>query len=258
MILGIYWNYKFPDLLYSYNYFIFKPGFGGPVFDPPSLNLKCNIINSHKFVDRIRELGEKYPDSAIFIKRKDNNISISIGYFYLLDYDFQIAKKIELMLSDQHISDFNIENSDEPELIRIIGTKREETEDFSKLTLFKTYALRPNSKYNHQIFEIGFECEILGYEKDNFLNELRLLALEYNIDELYYLKRDNIPKIIYLNVFFTNGRQGADLEPIKHVDIMNLEKKINNMKKRYSLKFNGNSKRVDSKRYYLLKSELKL
>jgi len=170
MILGIYWYYKFPDLLYSFRYFSFNAGTGGAASGPPSLTFNFNIVNADNFVEKIKQLGNKYPDCSIFMRRRSDNINISIGHYTLLDFDFQIAQYIEQLLDKEKISNFKFLKDHEEESVRIVGVKRESSEDLSKLKIFKTYALRPETKYNYQIFAIGFSCEILKQETNSVLN----------------------------------------------------------------------------------------
>lgn len=254
MILGIYWYYEFPDLLYSFRYFSFNAGTGGAASGPPSLTLCFNITNAANFVKRIKQLGNEYPDCSIFMTRRSDNVKISIGYYTLLDFDFQIAQYIEQLLDKEKISNYTFLKDHEEESIRIVGVKRERSEDLSKLKVFKTYALRPETKYNYQIFAIGFSCEILKHETNDFLEKLRLLTIQNNIEELYYYKGLKTVETDYLSIFFTNRRQGNDLQPLNNTNINEFENEIQDLQLRFSIRFNVSYVKTDSFRHYLLRS----
>lgn len=237
MILGVYWNYAFPEKIYKYKYFKFENFIGGFDDRPASLETTIFAFNPEKVIDEIKKLHRNHPDCYIYIARRGKKIKIGTANWELYDYDFLLFKEIDKLLSknwfvfkskeiDFSKKDFiSLKNEDEKKLypalpknenIRICHNERE--------------------KYSSVMKQISISCYVLSEQKINFLNELKRIAQSENINVFYYREYPNL-NTSYLVIGLSNGRQGLDLKQKTYVDLYNLEEKINILIKKYNITF---------------------
>lgn len=236
MILGVYWAFKFPEKIYSFDFFKYRGTKGGHAHAPSELFMNCKAENPDILIDKLNRVIIDNPFGRLFIYKKENCLSIKTGSYFLFDYDFLLTKKIEEILKGEQITDVNETDTKGGELIRIIGDKRfHESESYPKKGFFQTVGSEITN-FNSELSAIRFDCNILNSELRDFLTDLKTILTEENITLAFYI--DKIAdKRINLMMFFTNGRQGLGLKPLITTDACSLENKIENLKSKYSLEF---------------------
>jgi hypothetical protein len=80
-------------------------------------------------------------------------------------------------------------------------------------------------KYNAENSKLRLDCNLQLARKDDFIKELKKIAIEEKLDILYYYDKDFEDKT-NLMLFFTNGRQGLNLTKKKYVDTLSFENKV--------------------------------
>lgn len=236
MILGVYWAFKFPEKIYSYDFFKYRGTKGGHAHSPSELFMNCRTKNPDVLIDKLNKVIVDNPFGRLFIYKKEDCLSIATGSYFLFDYDFLLTKKIEEILKSEQITDINETETKGGELIRIVGDKRfHETDSYPKQGFFQLVGSEITD-YNSELYSIRFDCNILSSELNNFLSDLKTILNEENITLAFYI--DKIAdKRINLMMFFTNGRQGLDLNLLITTNACSLENKIENLKSKYSLEF---------------------
>ena len=235
MILGVYWAFKFPEKIYSFDYFKYQGTQGGFAHAPSEIFMNCQVDNSDDIIEKLKHLIDNYPDGLLFIYKKGKSINISTGSYTLFDFDFLLIQKVEELLKKETISNINSSDTKGGELIRIIGNRRNEFDLLPKKEIFQIVGSE-FSKHNSETSAIRFDCNVLKSDKSDFLKELEIISLEENISVIYYLEKESTNRI-NLMVFFTNGRQGLGLEPLIHVDGARFENKVKNLTNKFSLTF---------------------
>lgn len=80
-------------------------------------------------------------------------------------------------------------------------------------------------KHNAQNALLRLDCNLKLKEKNAFLQSLKVISAEENINVLFYLEKD-FGNETNLMIFFTNGRQGLNLSKKQFVDVISFENKL--------------------------------
>ena len=236
MILGVYWAFKFPEKVYSFDFFKYRGTKGGHAHSPSELFMNCKAKYPDILLDKLNRLIQDNPYGLLFIYKKEDGLSIKTGSYMLFDYDFLLVKRIEELLKKEEIYDINETDTRGGELIRIIGDKRYlENEFFPKKGFFQTVGSEITN-YNSELSAIRFDCNILNSELHDFLTDLKSILIEENFSLAFY-KNKIADKRNNLMMFLANGRQGLGLNPLIVTNACSLENKIENLKGKYSLEF---------------------
>lgn len=236
MILGVYWAFRFPDKIYSFDFFKYRGTSGGHAYSPSELYMDCKVKNADLLIDKIKDLIKNYPFGGVFVYKKGDCLKIITGSYFLFDYDFLLTHKIEEILKDEQITGVNETDTKGGELIKILGDKGfHKTDSYPKNGFFQMVGSEI-TKYNSELHSIRFDCNILSSQLHAFLTDLKIILIKEKITLAFY--KDKIAKNkTNLMMFFTNGRQGLGLNPLIVTDACSLENKIENLKSKYSLEF---------------------
>lgn len=236
MLLGIYWAFRFPERIYSFDFFKYRGTSGGHAHSPSELYMNCKVSNPDLLIEKLNRLIKDYPFGQLFIYKIGDCLKIETGSYFLFDYDFLLVKKIEELLKDEKVVDINSTDTKGGELIKIIGDKRyHESDSFPKKGFFQTVGSEITD-FNSELSAIRFDCNILNSQQHDFLTDLKEILKEENFTLAFYKDRiaENRNNLM---MFFTNGRQGLGLNHLIITNGCSLENKIENLKSKYSLEF---------------------
>lgn len=236
MVLGIYWYFGFPEGLYSYKYFKWKPGFGGHANNPAELETTVSCTNSEALIEALKALIQELPHGFIYIYQNNDQLKIGTGSFALHDFDFEMMTRAELILENyqvQVIDDFNTKDSN---LIKLCVKKNSATVQYQDLKVLKPVS-SDMKKYNAESSLLRLDVNnVLQKEKDAFLKELEKISEEENLKVLMY-KECSFEGSINLMLFFGNGRQGCNFKEKQYVDAERLENKIMALNNEFDIEY---------------------
>lgn len=224
MVLGIYWYFGFPEELYSYDYFKWKPGYGGHANNPAMLETRVTCTNPEELIQSLKSMIHKLEQGFIYIYQNDAKLKIGTGAFQMYDCDFELMKRAELILAQhqvQVIDDFNTKDS---QLIKLNVKKDLPTVQYPELKVLKPVSSNMK-KYNAETSLLRLDVNVLQKEKDAILKGLVKISDEENLNVLMY-KESSFEGSVNLMLFFGNGRQGLNFEEKQEVDAERLERKI--------------------------------
>ena len=234
MLLGVYWSFRFPTNLYSFEYFTYKGTVGGHGHSPSELSIICQTENFDEILEALDQLIDQHQDGRIFIWRDDIFIKIVIGAYELFDYDFCLAKEVEKILQTKNIAivDHVFDFKDSKNLIRLIGPGRPLTDKRSNI-IFKAVG-SSFSQYDNQLLLLRYDCNVLKSQCSKYISEVNLIAQDERINLAFYnekiVKRRN-----NLMMFFGFGRQGVNLAPLIRINEKQLEERIYELQNKYSV-----------------------
>lgn len=235
MILGVYWYFGFPEGLYSYDYFKWKPGYGGHANNPAELVTIVSCSNPEALIRDLRKLIEKLQQGFIFIYQNDQNMKIGTGSFNLHDFDFALMKQVEAILQHHEVQILDKFDKADSQLIKIHVMKDQASPPYPSLKLLKMVGSNIK-KYNAETSSLRLDCNISLKEKNAFLEELKKISEEENINVLYFSEK-HIEDTVNLMLFFSNGRQGLDFSAKQYVDAEKLENKIQALDTQFGVEF---------------------
>ncbi|WP_347216484.1 hypothetical protein [Chryseobacterium sp.] len=232
MILGVYWYFKFPDNLYHFKFFKFFEGYGGHADNPAELIVRVQVDQPDNFIRKLEELKSQFKKAFLHLNINENQFIISIGGHQLFDFDFQFALQIEDLLIREnaiildsgipfkpistktyHVEEDNFGNN-EHRFVQIVGS------DFKK--------------NNAENLSIRIDCNLPLGDKEFFINDLKSICQEENLNVFYYKDHD-FNSHCNLMLFFSNGRQEGD--SIQTVKLSSLGSKVRQLTQKYSAYF---------------------
>ena len=101
MLLGIYWYYGFPEGLYSFDFFTYRPGIGGSLGGPAELRTTVHAPNSMALLDQARAVAARYPDGYLDSYAHGALVRLQLDDWALTDYTFHLAGELEQVLRQQ-------------------------------------------------------------------------------------------------------------------------------------------------------------
>ncbi|WP_375578525.1 hypothetical protein ABWH96_16060 [Marivirga tractuosa] len=223
MVLGVYWYFGFPEGLYSYDYFKWKPGYGGHANNPAQLETTVSCPKPEALISSLKSLIHEINQGFIYIYQNVKQLKIGTGSFNLHDFDFELMKKVELILKQHQVQLINDFSTKVIQPIKL-HIKKDYSPAFPNLKLLKQVSSQMK-KYNAETSLLRLDINIPLKEKNTFLNKLKKISDEENINVLFYLEKD-VEESVNLMLFFGNGRQGHNFKEKQNVDAENLESKI--------------------------------
>ncbi len=235
MILGTYWYFNFPNDLYKFDYFKFKKGYGGHSENPAELVVTFKTEYQEEIINDLKILLDKYSDGFLFVYLEDNKLKIGTGGYQLFDYDFLIIEEVEKILKKYKIILTTNETFNNPTIKRFHNQTTQNKSIYPKKGFLQVVGsdLKKNNAENSKL---RLDCNLDFKGKNKFINELRDMVNENNIDVFFYYEKDFKEKT-NLMLFFTNGRQGLNLSNKKYIDTLSLENKIENIIKINNVNF---------------------
>ena len=233
MNLGVYWYFGFPEGLYNFEYFTFQKGNGGHTDNPAELITNVIIQNPDDLIDKIKSLIDQHKEGFLFIYRDNNRLQIVTGGYQLFDYDFLLAKEVELLLKNENAELTNNSKFETNQLVKFSGANKKDQNLPTKKYL---QVVGSNlKKANAETMSLRLDCCLNFKDKKDFINKLSEIAKSVNINVFYYYDFDFSDKS-NLMLFFTNGRQGLDLQPKQNVDLISFEEKLEKLFIEYQVK----------------------
>lgn len=236
MILGVYWSYAFPEKVYKYKFFKFFEGRGGFDDRPARLEAIISTLNADEIISLISELHTKYNECPICIYRKKNKLKIWTTKYEMFDYDFLLFKEIDKILEKKifiyNTTDFF--NDLERENIIVLSKHAVMPDTYQTGNIKILHNSR--DKHNSVLKSINIFCYLKSVVKQEFVNELKQIALSENLTFMYhfeYIKGD----LTNLNVLFSNGRQGLELKPKNETNLESFKSKLNIIFEKYNVTF---------------------
>lgn len=235
MILGTYWYFDFPTDLYKFDYFEFRKGYGGHADNPAELVATFETENQSEIIDDLKSLIYNYSDGIVFVYTEKNKIKIGTGGYQLFDYDFLIIEEVEKLLKKYKVILTKNETFNNPTIRRFFNETIQNKIIYPKKGFLQVVG-SDLKKHNAENSKLRLDCNLDIKYKDKFINEIRDIANEENIDVFFYYEKDFQEKT-NLMLFFTNGRQGLNLVNKKYIDTLSFENKIENIIMRNNVNF---------------------
>lgn len=232
MILGVYWYFKFPENLYHFKFFKFLEGYGGHADNAAELVVRIQVNHPDDFIGKLEELKSRFKSSFLHLNINENQLIITIGSHQLFDFDFQFALEIEELLVRENAI---ILDSIIPFKTLSTKTFHSEGENFgSNEHRFIQIAGSDFKKNNAENLSIRIDCNLPLTDKKFFVNDLKSICREENINVFYY-KNHDFNSHCNLMLFFTNGRQ--KMNNIQNVNLNSFGNKIRQLAKKYPFHF---------------------
>lgn len=234
MLLGVHWFSGFPDQLYKFRYFKFKPGVGGHANMPAEIEANVVVQNPAHIIEIIEKFGNHYAKSRIYMHREGNRLCIGVGGYMLTDYDFGTVKWLENLVN----SDKTLENNEAMDKSRLIivneKTAYSNSGDFPCAKNLHT-VVSNGAKHNCEVLCLRLDCHLPFYNKEEFIRTLKISALTHDIHAMYYHERE-FGDACNLSVYLTNGRQGLRQKPYLIADVHGFEIAIGPILQSYEVK----------------------
>ena len=232
MNLGVYWYFGFPEGLYNFEYFTFQKGNGGHADNPAELITNIIVQKPDDLIDKLKLLIDQHKEGFLFIYRDNNRLQIVTGGYQLFDYDFLLAKEVELLLKNDNAELTTNSKFETNQLVKLSGAnKKDQSLPTKKYLQVVGSNLR---KANAETMSLRLDCCLAIKNKGSFINKLSEIAKSVNINVFYYYDCDFSDKT-NLMLFFTNGRQGLDLQPKQEINILSFEQKIEQLFTEYQV-----------------------
>lgn len=247
MLIGVYWSFKFPKRLYSFDYFTYSGTVGGHGHSPSNLSLICRMENYDELIDELKQLIEKHQDGRIFIWRDNIYLKIVISAYELFDYDFCLAKEVEriIYLKSIDIVEYDFDFKKSKSLLRLIGSGRPLV-DKRFNTVFQVVGSK-FSQYDNQLMMLRYDCNVLKSESPKFIEEVRRIAKDEKINLAFYHER-KVSNRYNLILLFGFGRQGLNLAPLIRINEGRLENRILDLRNDFTVE-HGHYKINESDHY---------
>lgn len=223
MILGTYWFFKFPTGLYEFDYFEFLEGRGGFAGSPAELITSIITENSEKIILDLKSLIETYDEGSLFIRQEKNKLNISTGGWQLFDYDFLFITEVEKILRKENVRLAKETKLDSP--ILKLQNNNFTNKNIQPKKNFLQIVGSELKKNNAENSKFRLDCNLSKINKSHFIADLKTISKEENIRVFFYQEKDCGDKT-NLMLFFTNGRQGLNLEKKQIVNSVNFENKV--------------------------------
>lgn len=224
MILGTYWYFNFPTDLYKFNYFKFRKGYGGHADNPAELVSTFETEYPERVIEELKALVDRYPEGYLFIYQAGKKLKIGTSGYQLFDYDFLLIKEVEELLKNHKIAQLEDQTIENSTLIRIKIDTGQNKFIYPKKGFLQIVGSELKM-HNAENSKLRLDCNLNLTDKANFIAELRRISTEEIIDVFFYYDKDFQDKT-NLMLFFTNGRQGLNLNGKKYIDTLRLESKI--------------------------------
>lgn len=239
MILGTYWYFHFPAGLYEFDYFEFKNGQGGHADNPAELITNIKADNPEKIISDLKSLISKYNEGFLFIYQDGQKLTIGTGGHQLFDYDFLLISEVEKILKKEKTI-LNLNQKLENPLFIKICSDNSTTKFIYPKKAFLQLVGSNLKKHNAETASFRLDCNLEKVNRSLFINDLKKLAKEENINVLFYYDKDFDTKT-NLMIFLTNGRQGLNMTSKQFVNTSSLETYIEELLIKYNVELGHKS-----------------
>ncbi|MDP9960296.1 hypothetical protein [Chryseobacterium lathyri] len=230
MILGVYWYFKFPENVYSFQFFNFLKGFGGHVDNPAELEARVSVDHPESFIKKLEELHFRFKRMYLDIKVNENQFLISTGDYTLFDEHFQFVSEIERLLFHH-----NAVLLDLPFEMKSSRRFSPENKNFETIGhRFMQITGSDFKKNNAENLSVRIDCNLPAANKKDLINDLIRICTEENIQVFYYYGCD-FKQHSNLMFIFSNGRQMEN--SVQDVDINTFGNKVRRLEQKYPLHF---------------------
>ncbi|GAB3637355.1 hypothetical protein GCM10027422_29450 [Hymenobacter arcticus] len=216
MLLGVYWYYGFPEGLYSFDFFTFRPGLGGHADGPAELTATVQAPNPAALLAEVRAVAARYPAGYIFGKVQGPLLQLDLGDYALTDYTLHVAGELENVLRQQQAT-----RTTKPIAAGLPPLRLAEPHDPTPLYSYGNGSLQAVSagpgRYQAEVALLRLDCHLPLARQVDFLAALAALCAQVGLDVLYYFDH-KMPSGVNLMVFFGNGRQGVGGQPLRYTD----------------------------------------
>ena len=226
IVAGVYWYYGFPENLYSYRFFKFRRGHGGHADNPADLVANIICENADEVIAQLKQLIELRSCGFLQICRSGNEVQISTGGYHVFDYDFELIKSVESILSNNGGQNNPSPLYNNAERFQFVGTQLLPIH-FPTPKFIQVVSSEPK-KNNAEVQLLRIDCHMDISRKSEFINALRDRLVQSAISVFYYYESSN-GSIANLMLFVTNGRQGVAFASIQYVDLAKLETDIHSV-----------------------------
>ncbi|MGI4870303.1 MAG: hypothetical protein ACRYFX_03885 [Janthinobacterium lividum] len=223
MTLGVYWYFGFPEGLYHFRYFTFSPGLGGHADGPAELTARVTVPDLARFTQALMALLAQHPGVYLFGYQRQHELQIITGGYHLYDYDFGLIGKVDALLQAADAQAGATAVFTEAERIVWAPMPAAET-GYSSRGLLQLGGSGQH-KHHAETSALRLDCHLPTTRQPQFISTLRELAQAANLHVFFYYFHQ-LKTETNLMLFFTNGRQGIDLQPKQDVDIQRFEQEV--------------------------------
>ena len=215
MLLGVYWYYGFPEGLYHFDFFTFRPDLGGHADRPAELTATVRTTDPAALLDQVRAVAARYPDGYLLAYTHGPMVRLTLGDYALTDYTFHLAGELEQVLRQQATLTTKPLPADTP-LLRL-AEPQDPTPPYSYGDGLVQAVSSGPGKHQAEVALRRLDCHLSLPQKTDFLAALDALCGQFSLDILYYFDR-KIASQLNLMMFFGNGRQGVGGRPLRYTD----------------------------------------
>jgi hypothetical protein len=216
MLLGVYWYYGFPESLYHFDFFTFRPGRGGHADGPAELTTTVQVPDPAALLGQVRAVAARYPEGYVFGRAHGHLLHLDLGDYALTDYTLHVAEELEKVLHRQQaVPTTEPLPADTPRLR--LAEPHDPTPPYSYGDgALQAVSSRPG-KHQSQVALLRLDCHLPLARQADFLAALGVLCEQFGLDVLYYFDHKVLPHT-NLMLFFGNGRQGVRGQPLRYTD----------------------------------------
>lgn len=216
MLLGVYWYYGFPDDLYQFDFFTFRPGLGGHADAPAELATTVLAPDPAALLAAVQAVATRYPDGYLFGQAHGACLRLELGDYGLTDYTFHVAGELEQVLRQQHATLAPEPLPPDTPLLRL-ATPQDPYPPYAwEDGLVQAVSAKPGP-HRAEVALLRLDCHLPTARQASFLHDLDQLSAQFGLDVLYYFDR-KLAAAVNLMVFFGNGRQGIGGSPLRYTD----------------------------------------
>lgn len=218
MLLGVYWYYGFPESLYHFDFFSYRPGIGGSSGGPAELRATVQVPNPMALLDQVRAVAARYPDGYMDSYAHGSLVRLVLDDWALTDYTFHLAGELEKVLRQQQATPTTEPLPTGTPLLRL-AAPQDPTPPYSygDGSLQAVSSRVSKRRAQSEVALLRLDCHLPLTRQADFLAALEALCEQFGLDVLYYFDR-KIPPQANLMVFFGNGRQGVGGQPLRYTD----------------------------------------
>ncbi|WP_019946731.1 hypothetical protein [Hymenobacter aerophilus] len=224
MLLGVYWYYGFPEGLYHFDFFTFRPGLGGHADGPAELTATVRAPEPTALLAEVRVVADRYPEAYLFAEPHETLLRLRLGDYALSDYSFHVATELEKVLRRQQA----VATPERPPagvpLLRL-AVPHDPTPSYRYGGLLGTGGGSSQGQYHAEHHALRLDCHLPQTEKAAFLHVLAGVSEQAGLEVLYYFDQP-YRNLVNLMVLFANGRQGINGQALRYTDVVALEQAV--------------------------------
>ncbi|WP_345049613.1 hypothetical protein [Hymenobacter glaciei] len=219
MLLGVYWYYGFPTGLYHFDFFTFRPGLGGHADGPAELTATVYAPAPIALLDQVRALAARYPEVHLVGDAQGQYLRLTLGGYSLSDYAFYVARELEKVLRGQQATLTAGAMPAGAEFLRL-AAPQDMTPPYHSGGILQAVSSSPGHCQAETRY-LRLDCHLPLARKSGFVEALDKVCQEIALDVLYYFDLE-IGQQVNLMLFFSNGRQGVDGQPLRYTNANSL------------------------------------